>query len=100
MSAVGAFRGSALGTAKTLPTGASVPIGKTHILLTFGFQGHSAVHIRLFGLPRTSTPADITRLLARNRVHNVTNGERAMFHQAPSSDLEITCRSCTRLLPV
>ncbi|KAH9997641.1 hypothetical protein BJV77DRAFT_983706 [Russula vinacea] len=58
MSAVGAFRGSALGTAKTLPT------------------GHSAVHIRLFGLPRTSTPADITRLLARNRVHNVTNAYR------------------------
>jgi hypothetical protein len=50
-------------------------------------QGHSPVHVRLTGLPRTSTPADITRLLARNNVHNITNGEHAMFHQAPTSDL-------------
>ncbi|KAF8479342.1 hypothetical protein DFH94DRAFT_50731 [Russula ochroleuca] len=55
MSAVGAIRGSSLGTAKSLP------------------KGHSPVHVRLTGLPRTSTPADITRLLARNNVHNITN---------------------------
>lgn len=36
--------------------------------------GHSSVHVRLFGLPRTATPADITRLLAKNKVHNITKG--------------------------
>ncbi|KAI0005958.1 hypothetical protein BJV74DRAFT_8130 [Russula compacta] len=54
MSAIGAIRGSALGTAKTLP------------------KGHSNVHIKLTGLPRTTTPTDITRLLARNKVNNIT----------------------------
>jgi len=54
MSAMGAIRGSALGTAKTLPV------------------GHSNVHVKLFGLPRTATPADITRLLGKNKIHNVT----------------------------
>ncbi|KAN0123929.1 hypothetical protein V8E52_002419 [Russula decolorans] len=29
-------------------------------------------HRRLTGLPRTTTPTDITRLLAKNKVHNIT----------------------------
>ncbi|KAI0277698.1 hypothetical protein BGY98DRAFT_978276 [Russula aff. rugulosa BPL654] len=54
MSAIGAIRRSALRTVNTLP------------------KDHSNVHVRLTGLPRTSTPADITRLLAKNKVHNIT----------------------------
>ncbi|KAI0306648.1 hypothetical protein B0F90DRAFT_787660 [Multifurca ochricompacta] len=54
MSAVGAIRGSAVGIAKSLP------------------KGHSNVHVKLTGLPRTTTPADITRLLGRNKVQNIT----------------------------
>ncbi|KAI9466131.1 hypothetical protein BJY52DRAFT_328106 [Lactarius psammicola] len=56
MSAVGAVRGSALGAAKGFS-------------LT---KGHSNLHVRLTGLPRTTTPADITRLLGRNKVHNIS----------------------------
>jgi hypothetical protein len=80
MSAIGAIRGSALGTAKSLPKGGS-PVGKAHpILLTFIAQGHSADHVKLTGLPRTTTPADITRLLAKHRVQNIKKGEHAMCH--------------------
>ncbi|KAI9510242.1 hypothetical protein F5148DRAFT_1338351, partial [Russula earlei] len=32
----------------------------------------SNVHVKLTGLPRTITPADITRLLASNKVRNIT----------------------------
>ncbi|KAI0288184.1 hypothetical protein BC826DRAFT_1107889 [Russula brevipes] len=49
-----AVRGSALRTAKSLP------------------EGYSNIHVRLAGLPRTTTPADITRLLAKHKVYNVT----------------------------
>lgn len=86
MSAIGAIRGSSLGTAKFLPKGESLSVKHHPILLTFIAQGHSTVHVRLTGLPRTATPADITRLLAKNKVHNITKGERAMCHQLPSSD--------------
>ncbi|KAH9966590.1 hypothetical protein BC827DRAFT_1264550 [Russula dissimulans] len=55
MSAIGAVRGSALRTAYALP------------------KGHSNLHVQLSGLPRTTTPADITRLLARSGVHDITN---------------------------
>jgi len=34
--------------------------------------GHSDLHVKLTGFPRTTTPADITRLLGRKNVHNVT----------------------------
>ncbi|KAF8503633.1 hypothetical protein F5888DRAFT_1663836 [Russula emetica] len=54
MSAFAAIRRSALRTADTLP------------------KDHSSVHVKLTGLPRTATPADITRLLAMNKVHNIT----------------------------
>ena len=40
----------------------------------FIYQGHSNVHVKLFGLPRTATPADITRLLGKNKIHNITKG--------------------------
>ena len=54
-------------------------------LSQFIYQGHSNVHIKLFGLPRTATPADITRLLGKNKIHNVTKGvTRAV--ESPSVD--------------
>ena len=43
-------------------------------LSQFFYQAHSNVHVKLFGLPRTATPADITRLLAKHKVHNITKG--------------------------
>ncbi|KAH9981369.1 hypothetical protein BGW80DRAFT_1454259 [Lactifluus volemus] len=54
MAARGAIFADALKTVKALP------------------KGHSDVHIRLVGLPRTTTPADVTRLLATHKVHNIT----------------------------
>ncbi|KAI0256619.1 hypothetical protein BJV78DRAFT_293984 [Lactifluus subvellereus] len=56
MSAIGAARGSVLRNANSLP------------------KGLSNVHIKLTGLPRTTTPVDITRLLGRNKVHNIKKG--------------------------
>ncbi|KAH9005072.1 hypothetical protein EDB86DRAFT_2881397 [Lactarius hatsudake] len=58
MSAVGAVRGAALGTARSKSFSLS--------------KGHSNLHVQLTGLPRTTTPADITRLLGRNKIHNIT----------------------------
>ncbi|KAH9048174.1 hypothetical protein EDB84DRAFT_1458818 [Lactarius hengduanensis] len=57
-AAVGAVRGAALGTARSKSF--SLP------------RGHSDLHVKLTGLPRTATPADITRLLGRNKIHNIT----------------------------
>jgi hypothetical protein len=34
--------------------------------------GHSDLHVKLVGFPRTTTPADITRLLGKKNVHNIT----------------------------
>ncbi|KAF8275093.1 hypothetical protein EI94DRAFT_1793723 [Lactarius quietus] len=58
MSAAGAVRGSVQGAARSKAF--SLP------------RGHSDHHVKLTGLPRTATPADITRLLGRNKVHNIT----------------------------
>ena len=75
MSTMGAIRGSALGTAKTLPIGRVLFLTKYIAFFSqFIYQGHSNVHVKLVGLPRTATPADITRLLAKNKVHNITKG--------------------------
>ena len=87
MSAIGAIRGAALGTAKTLPKGGPPSDIACSILLTFVAEDHSASHVLLTGLPRTTTPADITRLLGNNKVHNVKKGEHAMCRQASFSDL-------------
>ena len=43
-------------------------------ILSDHYQGHSDLHVKLSGLPRTATPADITRLLGRNKVHNIAKG--------------------------
>ena len=86
MSAIGAIRGSALGTAKSLPKGEPLLVKYITFFSQLVTTGHSNVHIKVVGLPRTTTPADITRLLARNKVHNVTKGDHAMGRPA-SSDL-------------
>ncbi|KAH9063511.1 hypothetical protein EDB87DRAFT_1604109 [Lactarius vividus] len=54
---IGAVRGAALGPVRSKSF--SLP------------KGHSDLHVRLTGLPRTATPADITRLLGRNKIHNI-----------------------------
>jgi len=75
MSAIGAIRGSALRTANPLPKGTFLFVKCITIPLTASTQGHSDVHVKLLGLPRTATPADITRLLTKNGVHGIAKGE-------------------------
>lgn len=86
-SAINATRRSALRTANTLPKGMS-PLVKCTPFNSRSLPDYSNVHVRLTGLPRTTTPADITRLLAKNKVHNITKGEYSMCHRVPSSDLD------------
>jgi hypothetical protein len=80
MSAIGAIRRSALRRANDLPKGRP-PSVKYTPFDSCSLPGHSNVHVKLTGLPRTSTPADITRLLAKNKVHNITKGEHSMCHR-------------------
>jgi hypothetical protein len=87
MSAIGAIRRSAVRTANALPKGMSPSVKYTRFD-SRSLLDHSNVHVRLTGLPRTTTPADITRLLANNKVHNITKGDYSMCHRAPSSDLD------------
>ncbi|KAI0273551.1 hypothetical protein BC834DRAFT_214318 [Gloeopeniophorella convolvens] len=75
MSLARAFRGSALGTAKTLP------------------QGHSNAHVRLFGLPRSATPADITRLLAKHNVQGVSKVALDYYRFDPTGRAFLTLAS-------
>jgi hypothetical protein len=86
MSAIGTIRSSARSTAKSLPKG---EFSSVKYITSFSQpidQGHSNFHIKLVGLPRTATPADITRLLAKNKIHNVIKGDHAMYRPA-SKDL-------------
>ena len=87
MSAIGAIRRAALRTANELPKGRSAAVKYTPFDLR-SLPDHSNVHVKLTGLPRTSTPADITRLLSKNKVHNITKGEYSMYHRVPCSDLD------------
>ena len=78
MSVVGAVRGSVQGAARSKPfsltPGEFGSVYRNFFLLSDHYQGHSDLHVKLVGLPRTTTPADITRLLGRNKVHNITKG--------------------------
>lgn len=82
------IRRSALSKAKVLPKGRSL-LGKLHPFDSRSLPDHSNVHVLLTGLPRTTTPADITRFLAKNKVRNVTKGEYSMCHRFPSSGSDI-----------
>src|SRR6266849_8084443 len=89
MSGIGinGFRRSALRTAKDMPKGRSPSVNYTPFD-SRSLPDYSNVHILLTGFPRTTTPADITRLLARNKVHNITKGEYSMLHRVLFSDLD------------
>jgi len=92
MSAIGAIRRPALRTANALSKGRS-PLVKYTPFHSCSLPDHSNVHVRLTGLPRTTTPADVTRLLAKNKVHNITKGEYSMCHRVPSSGLDNVSQS-------
>jgi len=48
------------------------------------------IHIRLNGLPRTSTPADITRMLAKNKIENIAKVALDYHRFSPSGSAYIT----------
>ena len=92
MSATGVIRREALRTAGNLRKGRS-PLVKCTPFDSCSLPDHSNFHVKLAGLPRTTTPADITRLLAKNKVHNITKGEHPNCYRVPSSDLDNVSQS-------